>query len=112
MCLTLTDEQLAEKLQVTPRWIADQARRHDDPLPRFRESVVLNGELKNIQRARKIATLTDYPPKRRGGVPDAVKQLAREFLDSVNDTRRQPEQVRKVGDFVESVYFPLASEQL
>ena len=36
MCETLTDEQFAEKLQLTPRWIADQARRHDDPIPAFK----------------------------------------------------------------------------
>jgi integrase len=45
-------------------------------------------------------------------VPEPVKQLAREFLDSANDERRQPEQTRRLGDFVESVYFPWAESQL
>jgi hypothetical protein len=57
-------------------------------LLRFRETVVEGGQLKRILRARKLATLEDYPPKRRGRVPDEVKQLAHEFLHSVNDTRR------------------------
>src|SRR5215469_18217160 len=87
-------------------------RRNGWWLLRFRETVVEGGQLKRILRARKLATLEDYPPKRRGRVPDEVKQLAREFLDSVNDTRREPEHVRKLGEFVESIYLPIATEQL
>ena len=72
----------------------------------------VNKYVKRIRRAHKLATLKDYPPKRRGKVPDEAKQLARDFLDSVNDARRQPEHVRKLGEFVESIYFPIATEQL
>jgi integrase len=98
---------------------------------RYRESVVEKGERKRVLRARRLATLADIPPKRQrrrvgGGeaandvvsrtkfddVPDAVKRIAREFLDSANDNRRQPEQVRKMGEFVESAYLPWAQEQL
>ena len=76
-------------------------------------------------RDRKIASIAEFPPKRQrrnanidvsrakfDDVPDAVKQIARDFLDSANDSRRQPEQVRKTGEFVESVYLPWAQEQL
>jgi len=35
-CEQLTDEQVAEKLQVTPRWVADHARDSNDPLPHFK----------------------------------------------------------------------------
>jgi integrase len=93
---------------------------------RYRESVVEKGNRKRVLRARKIASIAEFPPKRlrrKAGdtdvsrakfddVPDAVKQIARDFLDSANDSRRQPEQVRKTGDFVESVYLPWAQEQL
>lgn len=36
MCETLTGEQLAEKLQVEPRWVKDQARAKNDPIPAFK----------------------------------------------------------------------------
>ena len=36
MCETLTDEQLAEKFQVQPRWVADHARDKRDPIPAFK----------------------------------------------------------------------------
>lgn len=37
MCESLTDEQLADRLQATSRWIADQARLPEDrdPIPAF-----------------------------------------------------------------------------
>ncbi len=93
---------------------------------RYRESVVEKGKRKRVLRARKITSLTEFPPRRQrrktadtnvgrtkfDDVPDAVKQIARAFLDSANDRRRQPEQVRKMGEFVESVYLPWAQEQL
>jgi integrase len=106
-------------------------------LLRYRERVVVDGEQKTILRNRKLATLDEYPPKRQrrrkvasetgnatapsdpslrykkfDDIPDAVKQLAREFLDSANDDQRMPEQVRKLGEFVESVYLPWAKAQL
>jgi len=104
-------------------------------LLRYREQVVVDGERKTILRNRKLATLEEYPPKRQRGrkaaegdnvaapdsshrrksfddTPDAIKQLAREFLDSANDDQRMPEQVRKLGEFVESVYLPWAKAQL
>jgi len=95
-------------------------------LLRYRESVVEKGAQKRVLRARKIGSLAEFPPKRQrrkatdievnrtkfDDVPDAVKHLARQFLDSANDHRRQPEQVRRMGEFVESVYLPWAQEQL
>jgi len=35
MCETLDDSQLAERLQVSARWVATHARQEDDPLPAF-----------------------------------------------------------------------------
>lgn len=93
-------------------------------LLRYRESVVENGELKRMLRSRKLALLSHYPPKRQrkkngaangtkfDDVPDAVKVLARQYLDPANNQERKPEQVRRLGEFIESVYLPWVTEQL
>jgi integrase len=97
-------------------------------LLRYREQVVVDGERKTILRNRKLATLEEYPTKRQRGrkaagevenpappdsshrrksfddTPDAVKQLAREFLDSANDDQRMPEQVRDLKPRVSDVW--------
>jgi len=78
-----------------------------------------------VLRDRKIASIAEFPPKRQrrnanidvsrakfDDVPDAVKQIARDFLDSAKDNPAPAGASSQTGEFVESVYLPWAQEQL
>jgi integrase len=75
---------------------------------RFREHVSVGGEIKTVQRARRIARI-DATCKTEA----AARNLAEPLLESLNKTNRsaQPQFVTTLGDFCERVYFPFVEDQ-
>jgi integrase len=75
---------------------------------RYRERVGVGGEMKTVQRARRLAPI-DATCKTEA----AARKLAGPLLDSLNKTTwsAQPQFVTTLGDFCERVYFPFVEEQ-
>jgi integrase len=69
---------------------------------RFYESRVIDGQVKRVRVSKQLAEVTT-----RGKVPPrAVAELAEDLIARVNRPQCAPQNVVKLGDFVERVYFP------
>ncbi|WP_109485462.1 tyrosine-type recombinase/integrase [Occallatibacter savannae] len=75
---------------------------------RFYESRVIDGEVKRVRVSKQLAEVTT-----RGKVPPhAVTEQAKDLVAEVNRPRCAPQNVVKLGDFVEKVYFPRVEQRL
>ncbi len=72
---------------------------------RYRERVGVGGELKTVQRARRLAPI-DAAHKTRA----SVRKLAEEMLEPLNKKVVSPLTVTTLGDFCERVYLPFVQE--
>ena len=72
---------------------------------RYRERVGVGGELKTVQRARRLA-LIDADHKTRA----SVRELAKPLLEPLNKGTASPLTITTVGDFCERVYLPFVKE--
>jgi integrase len=73
---------------------------------RYRERVGVGGEIKTVQRAKRLAAV-DTQHKTRASVRD----LAQRELDPLNRNSTEPLSITKLGDFVDRVYLPFAKQQ-
>ncbi len=72
---------------------------------RYRERVGVGGEMKTVQRARRLAPI-DATHKTRA----SVRQLAQDALEPLNKNAASPLTVTTLGDFCERVYLPFVQE--
>ena len=72
---------------------------------RYRERVGVGGEIKAVQRARRLAPI-DATHKTRA----SVRQLAADLLEPLNKKAISPLTVTTLGDFCERVYLPFVQE--
>jgi len=77
-------------------------RHHGWWVVRYRERVGINGEIKTVQRAKRLAPV-DAEHKTKA----SVKKLAEELLTPLNRGSFSPLTVTTVGDFCDRVYCPL-----
>src|SRR5437870_9065159 len=73
---------------------------------RYRERVGVGGEIKTIQRAKRLA-LVDAEHKTKA----SVRNLAKRELEPLNRNPAEPLNVTKLGDFVDRIYLPFAQRQ-
>src|SRR3954454_25224421 len=73
---------------------------------RYRERVGVGGEIKTVQRAKRLAPV-DAQHKTKASVRD----LAKRELDPLNRNSAEPMSVTKLGDFVERVYLHFTKQQ-
>ena len=73
---------------------------------RYRERVGVGGEIKTVQRAKRLAAV-DTQHKTRASVRD----LAQRELDPLNRNSTEPLSITKLCDFVDRVYLPFAKQQ-
>ena len=73
---------------------------------RYRERVGVGGEIKTVQRAKRLAPI-DAEHKTKASVQD----LAANELERLARTTVAPLSVTKLGDFVDRVYLPFAKKQ-
>jgi integrase len=72
---------------------------------RYREKVGVGGEIRTVQRARRLAPISSLYK-----TPASVEHLAKEWRPAENDRRVSPLTVTTFGDFCERVYFPFVEE--
>src|SRR5271157_6512288 len=72
---------------------------------RYRERVGVGGELKTVQRARRLAPI-DAAHKTRA----SVRQLAKPLLEPLNKGTASPLTITTLGDFCDRVYLPFVKE--
>lgn len=73
---------------------------------RYRERVGVGGEIKTVQRAKRLAAV-DALHKTKASVRD----LAERELGPLNRNLAEPLSITKLGDFVNRVYLPFAKQQ-
>src|SRR6185437_1394618 len=74
---------------------------------RYRETVNINGELKTVQRAIKVAPVDrDHPTKASVRHDERLQTEIEEILKPVQKQTISPARVMKLGQFIESVYLP------
>lgn len=73
---------------------------------RYRVTINQGGELETVQKAKILAAVCpEYKTKA------SVRDLAKDFLATVNEYRTEPETVVTIGDFVKTVYLPFIKQQ-
>lgn len=77
-------------------------KRHSSWYVRFYENRVVEGEVKRIRLAKRLGEVTT----KSKNPPADIEKQARELISTVNRPHLIPENVVKLGDFVERVYFP------
>jgi integrase len=83
-------------------------QRHGSWYVRFYDSRVIDGEVRRIRVCKQLAEVTT-----RGKNPPAViEEQARNLVSAVNRPQYRPENVVKLGDFVERVYFPRIEQHM
>ena len=73
---------------------------------RYRERVSVGGNIKTVQRAKRLAPV-DPEHKTKASVRD----LATQELDPLNRNVAEPLRVTKLGDFVTRIYLPFVKQQ-
>ena len=73
---------------------------------RYRERVGVGGEIKNVQRAKRLAPV-DAEHKTKASVRD----LAKQELAPITRSTTEPLRITKLGDFLDRVYLPFAKQQ-
>lgn len=73
---------------------------------RYRERVSVDGNIKTVQRAKRLAPV-DAEHKTKASVRD----LATQELDPLNRNVAEPLRVTKLGDFVARIYLPFVKQQ-
>jgi integrase len=73
---------------------------------RYRERVGVGGEIKMIQRAKRLAPINAEHKTRA-----SVRDLAERELGRLNQNIAEPLTITKLGDFVERVYLPFVKQQ-
>ena len=73
---------------------------------RYRERVGIGGEIKMVQRAKRLVPV-DAEHKTKASVRD----LAKRELEPLNRIQSVPLGITKLGDFLERVYLPFAKQQ-
>ena len=83
-------------------------QRHGSWYVRFYESRVMDGEVKRVRVCKQLAAVTT----RGKNPPAAITEQAQQLIAAVNRPHYRPENVVKLGDFVERVYFPRIEQQM
>ena len=73
---------------------------------RYRERVGVGGEIKTVQRAKRLVRI-DAQHKTKASVRD----LAQQQLEPLNRTLSEPLRVTNLGDFMDRVYLPFVKQQ-
>ena len=83
-------------------------QRHGSWYVRFYESRVIEGEVKRVRICKQLAEVTT-----RGKNPPAIiAEQAQQLVSAVNRPLYRPENVVKLGDFVEKIYFPRIEQHM
>src|ERR1700747_725575 len=69
---------------------------------KYRETAVEKGTRVRKDRQVKLALFADYPPKRDGSVPDAVRAMAVKYLAPINARESTPLSADKLLTFLET----------
>lgn len=83
-------------------------QRHGSWYVRFYESRVIGGEVKRLRVSKRLADVTT----RGKNPPPQIAEQARELVSAVNRPQYRPENVVRLGDFVERVYFPRIEQHM
>jgi integrase len=70
---------------------------------RYREGAIIDGELRIVQRARKLAPIGDSKCKRP---PKPIEEEAEQVCAELVSHRTSPDRTTTLGDFVERIYLP------
>ena len=83
-------------------------QRHGSWYVRFYESRVVDGEVKRVRLAKQLGEVTTRGKR----PPAAIERQAEDIISSANRPHLIPENVVKVGDFVERIYFPRIEQRM
>jgi integrase len=83
-------------------------QRHGSWYVRFYESRVINGEVKRVRVCKQLAEVAT----RGKNPPAAITEQAKQLVSTVNRRQYRPENVVKLGDFAERVYFPRIEQHM
>ncbi len=83
-------------------------QRHGCWYVRFYESRVVDGEVKRVRVARQLGEVITRGKR----PPAAIEKQAEDIISVVNRPQLIPENVVKLGDFVEQVYFPRIGQHM
>jgi integrase len=83
-------------------------QRHGSWYVRFYESRVVDGSVKRVRVCKQLADVTT----RGKNPPPAIVEHAAQLVSAVNRPQYRPENVVKLGDFVERVYFPRIGQHM